>query len=62
LIDNFERERQELYDLENDLSETKDISAEDPEKTKELYGLLQEWRKSTGAKMMEPNPKWDGNK
>jgi arylsulfatase A-like enzyme len=62
LIDNFERERQELYDLENDLSETKDISAENPEKTKELYGLLQEWRKSTGAKMMEPNPKWDGNK
>ncbi len=62
LIDNFEKERQELYDLENDLSETKDISADYPEKTKELYSLLQEWRKSTGAKMMEPNPKWEGRK
>jgi arylsulfatase A-like enzyme len=60
LIDNFERERQELYDLEKDISETNDISATNPEKTKELFNLLNEWRKSTNAKMMEPNPKWNG--
>jgi arylsulfatase A-like enzyme len=62
LIDNFERERQELYDLENDLSETKDISAENPEITKKLFSMLQEWRRATGAKMMEPNPKWEGKR
>jgi arylsulfatase A-like enzyme len=59
LIDNFERERQELYDLENDSSETTDISASNPEKAKELFDLLKEWRVRTNAKMMEPNPAWD---
>ncbi|HNR41264.1 MAG TPA: sulfatase [Bacteroidales bacterium] len=58
LIDNFERERQELYDLENDISETTDISASNPEKTRELFTLLNDWRALTGAKMMLPNPAW----
>jgi len=61
LVDNFERERQELYDLENDISETNDLSKINPEKTKELFDLLKEWRKTTNAKMMESNPKWNGN-
>jgi arylsulfatase A-like enzyme len=61
LIDNFEKGRQELYDLENDLSETKDISAELPEKTKELFKLLDDWRRETNAKMMVPNPAWNGS-
>jgi len=60
LIDNFQKERQELYDLENDLSETNDISLLYPEKTKLLYALLKEWRSKTDAKMMEPNPDWNG--
>jgi arylsulfatase A-like enzyme len=55
LIDNFERERQELYDLEKDISETTDISASNPEKTKELYKMLQDWRNKTSAIMMIPN-------
>lgn len=33
LIDNFEKERVELYDLENDISEKNDISSLYPEKT-----------------------------
>ena len=60
LIDNFEKGKQELYDLENDLSETKDISSSNPEKTRELFKLLENWRNKTNAKMMEPNPKWNG--
>ncbi|HLP71580.1 MAG TPA: sulfatase [Bacteroidales bacterium] len=60
LIDNFQRERQELYDLENDLSETKDISAQNPGKTKELYDLLVKWREENNAEMMDKNPKWTG--
>jgi arylsulfatase A-like enzyme len=60
LIDNFEKGKQELYDLENDLSETNDISLLYPEKTSELYTLLKEWRLKTGAKMMESNPDWNG--
>ncbi|MBK7627673.1 MAG: sulfatase [Bacteroidales bacterium] len=61
LIDNFQSGKQELYDLEKDLSETNDISASNPEKTKELFKLLQEWRTKTGAKMMTNNPVWVGN-
>jgi arylsulfatase A-like enzyme len=60
LIDNFESGKQELYDLGKDLSEINDISASNPEKTKELFDLLNQWRKATGAKPMEPNPKWNG--
>jgi arylsulfatase A-like enzyme len=59
LIDNFERERQELYNLEEDLSEKNDISATDPEKTAELYTMLKEWRTKNNAKMMVPNPNWN---
>ncbi len=60
LIDNFETGKQELYDLKNDISESKDISAENPVKSKELFDLLNEWRAKTGAKMMDPNPSWNG--
>ena len=59
LIDNFETGRQELYNLAEDIAETTDISAKNPEKTKELYNLLIEWRIMTGSKMMSPNPAWN---
>jgi hypothetical protein len=62
LIDNFETGKQELYDLYNDISEMNDISGKDPEKTSELYDLLQAWRKKTGAQMMDQNPDWNGLK
>jgi len=60
LIDNFEKGRQELYDLDTDISEKNDISSLKPEKTRELYKLLMDWRKKTNAKMMEQNPNWNG--
>ncbi|HUX57654.1 MAG TPA: sulfatase [Bacteroidales bacterium] len=60
LIDNFETGRQELYDLKTDISESIDISETNPEKAKELYDLLTEWRDKSGAKMMDPNPLWNG--
>jgi arylsulfatase A-like enzyme len=60
LIDNFEKGKQELYDLENDISETNDISSRYPDKTNELYKLLRDWRNKTNAKMMEQNPNWKG--
>lgn len=62
LIDNFEKDRVELYNLEKDLSETNDIAKSEPEKTQELLSLLKEWRKKYNAKMMEPNPGWVGLK
>lgn len=62
LIDNFEKECQELYDLEDDISEASDISAAMPGKTRALYKLLREWREETGARMMIPNPGWEGKR
>ncbi len=59
LIDNFQTGRTELYDLGADLSEMNDISEREPAKTRELYGILDEWRKKTGAKMMEINPEYN---
>lgn len=61
LIDNFEKERQELYDLENDVSETTDIASSNPAIKEELYKILKDWRLKTRAKMMEPNPNWNKN-
>jgi arylsulfatase A-like enzyme len=60
LIDNFEKGRLELYDLENDISESHDLSLVNPEKTSELYSLLKDWRLRTVARMMNPNPVWNG--
>ena len=62
LIDNFEKDRLELYNLANDLSETDDIAKTEPEKTEELFSLLKEWREKYNAKMMEANPEWIGLK
>jgi arylsulfatase A-like enzyme len=59
LIDDFETGKQELYNLKTDISELHDISSANPEKTKELFTLLKNWRLNTGAKMMDPNPNWN---
>ncbi len=60
LIDNFETGKQELYNLKNDLSESDDLILSNPEKARELYDLLVEWRIKSGAKMMDTNPQWNG--
>lgn len=60
LVDNFEKQRQELYDLESDLSETRDLSATLPAKTRKLYKILNEWREDHGVQMMIPNPAFKG--
>jgi arylsulfatase A len=56
LIEYFENNTVQLFDLENDLGELNDISNENPEKVNELRAMLHEWRKEVSAQMMEPNP------
>ncbi|MEG0996739.1 MAG: sulfatase-like hydrolase/transferase, partial [Clostridia bacterium] len=55
LIEFFEDGRLELYDLSKDLGESKDISAEQPEKTRELAALLHEWQIAVQAKLPAVN-------
>jgi len=55
LVDN----RLELYDLETDIGEQKDLSQSEPDKTEALYRVLEHWRKSCGAEYPVPNPDFD---
>ncbi len=60
LIEFYEDNHVELYNLEKDLDETNDLSENYPEKVKELKKLLHDWRKDVGAKMPFPNPAYVG--
>lgn len=52
----------ELYDLETDLGETRNLSAERPELTHELHQQLIAWRKSIDAPMPAKNKSARGRK
>ena len=56
LIEFFEDNRIELYDLENDPGERQNISEEYPGVVNKLKNLLDSWRDSVNAKYPEPNP------
>ena len=56
LIEFFEDGHQELYNLRDDLSETRDLRAEEPDRAAELVHLLHAWQKETGARFPSPNP------
>ena len=51
LVELYESEKLELYNLEDDISESWDLSEQIPGKTDELYKMLKEWRISVNASM-----------
>ncbi|MCU0917912.1 MAG: sulfatase [Planctomycetes bacterium] len=59
LIEFYEDNRVELYDLANDLGETRDLAARRPDLANDLRRELQRWRQSIGARMPAPNPAFD---
>lgn len=58
LIEFFEEGTLELYNLKTDAAESKNLAAELPEKTKELYGMLKKWRVEVKAQMPTANPNY----
>ena len=56
LIERYENGLLELYDLESDIGEQRDLAEERPELAAELARRLGEWRERVGAQMPEPNP------
>ncbi len=58
LIEWFEDERVELYNLREDVGETTDLSAAMPEKARELLAMLRDWRVEVEGRMPTPNPSW----
>jgi len=59
LIEYFEDGRVELYNLKDDLGETKDLASAMPERAAELRKKLADWRQAVGAQMPTPNPDYD---
>ncbi|WP_339676934.1 sulfatase, partial [uncultured Gimesia sp.] len=59
LIEFFADGNLELYHLKQDLSETTNLAAKNPEKAAELQQKLADWRTSTGAALPVKNPKYD---
>jgi arylsulfatase A-like enzyme len=55
LMEYLEDGRLELYNLKDDLGETKNLATTNPEKAKELHERLIAWRKETKAPMPTPN-------
>ncbi|HUT45308.1 MAG TPA: sulfatase [Sedimentisphaerales bacterium] len=51
LIEYFDADRKELYNLADDMSEKNNLANMNPEKVAELQGLLKAWRKNVGAKI-----------
>ncbi|QDU41404.1 Arylsulfatase [Maioricimonas rarisocia] len=56
LLEFFEDDRLELYDLSKDIEEKHDLSTELPEKTRALHEKLEAWRDETGALMARQTP------
>jgi len=56
LIEWYEDNRVELYDLRNDLGEKHNLTDKRPEKTAELIARLHEWRSDQKAQMPTDNP------
>jgi arylsulfatase A-like enzyme len=56
LIEFFESNRLELYNLRNDLSERHDMARAHPQLAAQLREKLQAWRTAVGARLPTPNP------
>ncbi|MBN1818270.1 MAG: sulfatase [Sedimentisphaerales bacterium] len=56
LIEFFEDNHVELYNLKKDISEQNNLAEKMPQKASQLRKMLHQWRKETGARMPTPNP------
>ena len=63
LIENYETDDYELYNLADDVSEKQDLSETNPKKVKELSDLLDQWKAEQGAPLPPGlNPKYKETK
>ncbi|MGZ5566981.1 MAG: sulfatase [Limisphaerales bacterium] len=62
LIEYYENNTVQLFDLQKDPGEQHDLSHSAQDKTHELTAMLHAWRKSVNAEMPDPNPDYDAAK
>jgi len=60
LMEFFEDNRLELYNLSEDIGERRNLAAQEPLKTKELHHQMLAWRKAINAPMPRPKQPGDG--
>jgi len=58
LLEHFEDDSVELYNLKDDIGEKNDLSKKMPDKAAEMRKMIHAWRKEVDAKMMKPNPRY----
>jgi arylsulfatase A len=58
LLEYFEDNHVELYNLADDLGEQHDLAAGQPDRAERLRKKLHAWRASVDAQMPQPNPRW----
>jgi arylsulfatase A-like enzyme len=56
LIEFYDEDKAELYNLRDDIGERNDLAAKMPDLTKKLRAQLRDWQQSVGAKMPQKNP------
>lgn len=58
LIEFYEYDKIELYNLADDIGEKNDLAKKMPEKANQMHEMLKAWQSKMGAKMPVPNPKY----
>jgi arylsulfatase A len=56
LLEYFENNTVQLFNLREDLGEQRDLAREQPERVRQLTALLHHWRRQVSAARMAPNP------
>ncbi|QEF96624.1 Arylsulfatase [Stieleria maiorica] len=59
LLEYFENNTVQLFNLAQDIGEQHDLAKQQPAKAKKLRNKLHAWRKQVGANGMEPNPDYN---
>jgi hypothetical protein len=62
LIEYYENNTVQLFNLKMDPGEQHDLSRSEPGKVQELSAMLHDWRKNVNAERPAPNPNYDPNK
>ncbi len=62
LIQIYEEDMLQLYNLKEDLGETKNVAIQNTKKVKELLQDLNQWKQDVGAQLPTPNPDYDETK
>jgi arylsulfatase A-like enzyme len=58
LLEYFENNTVQLFNLKEDLSEQNDLAPSRPQKVSEMRKMLHLWQKEVSAQMMVPNPEY----